>query len=86
MTKKENITIELYYLKDKQGNTIIDREYMIKEMDKEIEKLVEAAIVELPICYKCGKETDIINEALYCPRCELEDCQKLNKKTKYREL
>ena len=37
MTKKENITIELYYLKDKQGNTIIDREYMIKEMDKEIE-------------------------------------------------
>ena len=80
MVRKENITIELYYLKDEQGNTIIDREFMIKEMDREIEKLVEGGIVQFPTCYKCGRETDSVNEALYCPECELEACQTLYKK------
>ena len=28
-----NITIELYYRKDEAGNTIIDREFMIKELE-----------------------------------------------------
>ena len=65
-----NITLELYYCKDEQGNTIIDREFMIKEMDEEIAKIVEDEIVEFPICYKCGRETDSINEYLYCPECE----------------
>ena len=66
----KNITLELYYCKDEQGNTIIDREFMIKEMDEEIAKIVEDEIVEFPICYKCGRETDSINEYLYCPECE----------------
>ena len=65
-----NITLELYYRKDKQGNTIIDREFMIKEMDEEIAKIVEGEIVEFPICYKCGRETDSVNDYLYCPECE----------------
>ena len=68
-----NITLELYYRKDEQGNTIIDREFMIKEMDEEIAKIVEDEIVEFPICYKCGRETDSINEYLYCPKCESKE-------------
>ena len=68
-----NITLELYYRKDEQGNTIIDREFMIKEMDEEIAKIVEGEIVEFPICYKCGRETDSINEYLYCPKCESKE-------------
>ena len=68
-----NITLELYYRKDKQGNTIIDREFMIKEMDEEIAKIVEDEIVEFPICYKCGRETDSINEYLYCSECESKE-------------
>ena len=51
-----NITLELYYRKDEQGNTIIDREFMIKEMDEEIAKIVEDEIVEFPICYNCIKK------------------------------
>ena len=69
----DNITIELYYRKDKAGNTIIDRDFMIKEMDEEIAKIVEGEIVEFPICYKCGRETDSINEYLYCPKCESKE-------------
>ena len=68
-----NITLELYYRKDEQGNTIIDREFMIKEMDEEIAKIVEDEIVEFPICYKCGRETDSINDYLYCPECESKE-------------
>ena len=68
-----NITLELYYCKDEQGNTIIDREFMIKEMDEEIAKIVEDEIVEFPICYKCGRETDSINDYLYCPECESKE-------------
>ena len=68
-----NITLELYYRKDEQGNTIIDREFMIKEMDEEIAKIVEDEIVEFPICYKCGRETDSVNDYLYCPECESKE-------------
>ena len=69
----KNITLELYYCKDEQGNTIIDREFMIKEMDEEIAKIVEDEIVEFPICYKCGRETDSINDYLYCLECESKE-------------
>ena len=69
----KNINLELYYCKDEQGNTIIDREFMIKEMDEEIAKIVEDEIVEFPICYKCGRETDSINDYLYCLECESKE-------------
>lgn len=45
----ENITIELYYCKDEVGNTIIDREFMIKDMDKKIASIVEGAVIEVPL-------------------------------------
>ena len=44
-----------------------------KEMDEEIAKIVEDEIVEFPICYKCGRETDSINDYLYCPECESKE-------------
>ena len=28
---------------------------------------------EFPVCYKCGGETDSINDYLYCPECELKE-------------
>ena len=68
-----NITIELYYLKDGAGNTIIDREFMIKEMDEEIAKVVEGGVVDFPICYKCNREADSVNDYLYCPKCSAKE-------------
>ena len=69
----KTITLGLYYCKDEQGNIIIDREFMIEEMDEEIAKIVEDEIVEFPICYKCGRETDSINDYLYCLECESKE-------------
>ena len=31
---------------------------------------------EFPICYKCGRETDSVNEYLYCPECESREMDK----------
>ena len=28
---------------------------------------------ELPVCYKCGNESDSVNDYLYCPECEAKE-------------
>ena len=36
-------------------------------------ELYYGEIVEFPICYKCGRETDSVNDYLYCPECESKE-------------
>ena len=28
---------------------------------------------ELPVCYKCGNESDSVNDYLYCPKCSAKE-------------